>query len=68
MIIRATLDVEFGTCTVTLLLVDAAGKATSLLEVAKPRVEADISTAGLIQACAFIILTCAEQPLVNLGV
>lgn len=52
---------------VTLLPVDVAGEATSLLVAVRPRVEADISGAGLIQAGAFFILACAGQLLIVLG-
>lgn len=63
MIVPAALDVEL-TCTVTLLQVDALGEAAALLEALEPRVEADVSAAGVIHACAFIILTRAVQPAV----
>lgn len=66
--VPAALDVQFRTCTVTLLPVDTFGEATSLLEAVEPRVEADISVAGLIRACAFLIVTCADQLLIILGV
>lgn len=63
MIIPAALHVEV-TFSVTLLQVDAFGEAATLLEALGPRVEADMSAAGVIHACAFLILTSAVQPAV----
>lgn len=68
MIIPAALDEEARKCTAALLPVGALGKATSLLEVVQPRVEADVSTAGPICARAFLILARADQLPVILGV
>lgn len=63
MIVPAALDVEF-TCAVALLQVDALGEAAALLDALGPRVEADMSAAGAIHACVFLILASAVQPAV----
>lgn len=68
MIIPAALDEEARNCAVAVLPVGALGKATSLLKAVQPRVEADVSAAGLICAGAFLILTCADQLPIILGV
>lgn len=60
-VVPAALDEEAREHGVTLLPVDALGEATPLLNAVQMRVEADVSPAGLIRACALIILARAVQ-------
>lgn len=61
MVVPAALHEEARERGVTLLPVDALGEATPLLKAVQPRVEADVSLAGLIRACALVILARAVQ-------
>lgn len=67
-VLSAAVDVEAVKESVALLIVVLIGEATLLLMTVHPRVEADVAPACVIHTCAFVILACAQQLPVILGI
>lgn len=68
MILFAAVDKEAGKGGGALLPANSRGEAAPFFVAVHPGVEADVSSASSIHACAFLIFTCAEQLPIILGV